>query len=813
MSKNQKKITVGFILLDSNSKLLKNIEYKVITVKNDKESHLVKGKTNSKGETYEFVKPINTNVCLYVKIGTKNFQKIACLPLPSTEKSKLKIRARVSAILIDSQLRKHGDSTGSIKRKDYKVVAGDTLEVIAKRHNTSVVELKNLNPKIKNINKIYAGQWIKVPFNGGDKERSVDENTEANKITTITYKVKSGDTLSKIAERSGQSVSDLEKINNISNRHEIREGQVLKINSKAQPSSEKNNKDWKDKINDGLDSLKDSVKDTVDNIKDKLGDLDNDTLGNNKPPASNPSTPTPTPTKPKVDIPDVELNKNSGNNQKGNPVEQITYDSNTTVYHIYFDGRIERQHPKGEKYAAFVYYDEDGGKHYLGKTEYLKITGYGGGGNVYLVNIGGDEKSSKFGGSKINDNSKELSVAEKEKRLSKYRKGKVGYNILMNSKEDQRYYLNGITMAAFLGALCKLGYDDISFNGASAKDGSPGPSVSHINGVCVDVRYLRKDKRAVYMNIYKPEYHSQYDHERNLRLVNTFHEFGWGKRKRPNNSIVKMLSVYFTNSQAGLKNYILPHCDPYEGHDNHLHLQGLVANIKDIDVISRVPDKASTVYCNQCLTESDFETATSKGIVRISEKLMKAIMAWEGRPKNPYVPGGSSGITLGYGYDLGHQTESNARKALSKYFSGSDLQKLLSVVGYTGQKAKNNLNKVKHIVISEDSALKMFEELIPDYAERTAKIYPQIVNLHPDCQGSLVSLVYNRGSNLKNIDSRIEMINIATHLNNSNLSKIPNEFRSMKRIWKNKSGVRGLLARRDQEATYFEEGLKKHNKH
>ena len=59
----------------------------------------------------------------------------------------------------------------------------------------------------------------------------------------------------------------------------------------------------------------------------------------------------------------------------------------------------------------------------------------------------------------------------------------------MNSKEDQRYYLNGITMAAFLGALCKLGYDDISFNGASAKDGSPGPSVSHINGVCVDVRY------------------------------------------------------------------------------------------------------------------------------------------------------------------------------------------------------------------------------------------------------------------------------------------------------------------------------------
>ena len=586
MSNSKKKITAGFILLDSNSKLLKNIEYKVTTVKNDKESHLVKGKTNSKGETYEFVKPINTNVCLYVKIGTKDFQKIACLPLPSTNKSKLKIRARISAILIDSKLRKHGDSAGSIKRKDYQVVAGDTLEGIAKKHNTSVVELKNLNPKIKNINKIYSGHWMKVPFNGGDKERSADENIKANKITTDTYKVKSGDTLGEIAERSGQSVSDLEKINNISNRHEIREGQELKITPKAQPISEKDDKDWKDKINEGLDKLKD----TVDNIKDKLSDLDNDTLGNNKPPASKPSIPTPTPTKPKVDIPDVELNKNSGNNQKGNPAEQITYDSKTTVYHIYYDGRIERANGQAVGYAAFIYYDEAGNKHYLGKTKYIKK----GSSSVYLVNIGGDKKS---GG--VDDNN--ISVAEKEKRLSKYRKGNVGYNIFMNSAEYQRYYLSGVVMAAFLGALCKLGYDDISFNGASKIDGSPGPSSSHINGVCVDMRYLRKDKKALDMILGNRDYDSQYDHDRNVKLVNTMHDFGWGKRKRAKGSIVKMLSVYFTNTKAGIdKRYILPHCGPYEGHDNHLHLQGLVANIKDIDVISRVPEVVSgSCSCNK----------------------------------------------------------------------------------------------------------------------------------------------------------------------------------------------------------------------
>lgn len=48
----------------------------------------------------------------------------------------------------------------------------------------------------------------------------------------------------------------------------------------------------------------------------------------------------------------------------------------------------------------------------------------------------------------------------------------------MNSAEYQRYYLSGVVMAAFLGALCKLGYDDISFNGASKIDGSPTLAVA-----------------------------------------------------------------------------------------------------------------------------------------------------------------------------------------------------------------------------------------------------------------------------------------------------------------------------------------------
>ncbi len=567
MSDNQKKITAGFLLLDANDKLLKNIEYKVVTVKDDKESHLVKGKTNSKGATYEFVKPKNTNICLYVKIGTKGFQKVACLLLPPTKKSKLKIRARVSAILIDSKLEKHGESPGSIKRKDYQVVRGDTLENIAKKFNTDIAQLKSLNPKIKSIHKVYEGDWLKVPAQIGDVSKETTDESSPKSRPTEPATVDSKNDIPIDSEQPWY-----EKIwDSVKETADEADSIIDKVEEAIKQGQQK-------AIDETIDAVE-SISDASEKLYDKIFDDKEDTTPSNTNSSNNKS---------KVDESQLDIKKETGNNEKGNPVEQITYDSDTTVYHIYFDGRIERQHPKAEKYAAFVYYDEDGSKHYLGKTKYIKTkrwvkknvlgTNY-----VYLVNIGSDK-----------DN--ELTGSTKEQGLSKYRKGNVGYNIFMNSS-SQRYYTSGAVMAAFLGALCKLGYDDISFNGASKKDGSPGVSSSHINGNCIDVRYLRKDKAAKKVLLQD----SAYDNERTLNMVNTFHEFGWSKAKRPNGTIIKMLSVYFTNPKAGIdKRYILPHCGHYEGHDNHLHLQGLVANIKDIDVIHKRPESENAQPTNDC---------------------------------------------------------------------------------------------------------------------------------------------------------------------------------------------------------------------
>jgi len=47
---------------------------------------------------------------------------------------------------------------------EYKIKSGDTLTKIAKAYNTTVKAIKAANPdKIKNVNKIYAGDIIKIP--------------------------------------------------------------------------------------------------------------------------------------------------------------------------------------------------------------------------------------------------------------------------------------------------------------------------------------------------------------------------------------------------------------------------------------------------------------------------------------------------------------------------------------------------------------------------------------------------------------------------------------------------------------------------
>ena len=90
----------------------------------------------------------------------------------------------------------------------YKVQKGDTLWEIAKKYNTTVNHLAQIN-NIKNPNLIYVGEIITISCNHNN-----NENTNTNQ-DIINYKIKLGDTLSQIAMRYNTTVSSIVSLNNM----------------------------------------------------------------------------------------------------------------------------------------------------------------------------------------------------------------------------------------------------------------------------------------------------------------------------------------------------------------------------------------------------------------------------------------------------------------------------------------------------------------------------------------------------------------------------------------------------------------------
>ena len=80
---------------------------------------------------------------------------------------------------------------------------------------------------ISNPNLIYVGQVLRI---------TVDRD-DSNPSETITYTVKSGDTLSAIARRYGTTVAAIVAENNISNPNLIYVGQVLRITVDEVPAT------------------------------------------------------------------------------------------------------------------------------------------------------------------------------------------------------------------------------------------------------------------------------------------------------------------------------------------------------------------------------------------------------------------------------------------------------------------------------------------------------------------------------------------------------------------------------------------------
>jgi len=203
---------------------------------------------------------------------------------------------------------------------------------------------------------------------------------------------------------------------------------------------------------------------------------------------------------------------------------------------------------------------------------------------------------------------------------------------------------------------------------------------------------------------------------------------------------------------------------------------------------------------------------SQKGIDLITYYEVGGKSYYEKRLSRPTVPAWrttSSGVTVGFGFDVGWNSKAQIKTACEGILSSSEIKALQSVAGLKGKRAYYALYKVKNRVhVSWKEAEAIFQrDSLPRYSRLTEKAFELDEDtLHPHCNGALVSLVFNRGSKIDYGNRRKEMAWIRHNIKIGKAERVPGNIRSMKRLWSYRK-LKGLHLRRDAEARLFQQGL------
>ena len=243
-------------------------------------------------------------------------------------------------------------------------------------------------------------------------------------------------------------------------------------------------------------------------------------------------------------------------------------DKDIVTYHIYANGEIEKHIPKKIKEEfknqyKYIYHDANDKEHNICTVDKVIAQNW--------------IKGSKVDGGK----GWEKRTAGKTRY---YQKGEgkvelikvpvpVNYNkdgiLIKIGDNTEREYINPISFASMLGAVAECGYSDFNFNGSTSRDGTGAPSVTHVNGVSFDFRYLRKDKTG--NNLYINERPNDLDVTREEKFIDALIRFGYSK----------FYSVHITLNG---KNFILKNSTNMADHHHHLHIrkEGYNPNYKEV---------------------------------------------------------------------------------------------------------------------------------------------------------------------------------------------------------------------------------------
>ena len=115
------------------------------------------------------------------------------------------------------------------QRRQYTVQAGDSFWAIARRHGVGVRELARWNGMAPG-DTLSIGEQLVIWSNGPVQQTAVDTGAgPVDRLQSVTYTVRSGDSLYLIAQRFNVAVADLQRWNNIAEGSYLQPGQRLRL--------------------------------------------------------------------------------------------------------------------------------------------------------------------------------------------------------------------------------------------------------------------------------------------------------------------------------------------------------------------------------------------------------------------------------------------------------------------------------------------------------------------------------------------------------------------------------------------------------
>ena len=177
---------------------------------------------------------------------------------------KKQIITATTAVVLGSTL-----FAGAASAQNIKVKKGDTLWDLSRKYDTTISKIKSENHLRSDI--IYVGQTLSI--NG----KSTSSKSSSSSTSSSTYKVKSGDSLWKISKKYGMTINELKKLNGLKSDL-LRVGQVLKLKGSTSSSSSSSSKvsssstsTYKVKSGDSLSKIASKYGTTVSKLKSLNG--------------------------------------------------------------------------------------------------------------------------------------------------------------------------------------------------------------------------------------------------------------------------------------------------------------------------------------------------------------------------------------------------------------------------------------------------------------------------------------------------------------------------------------------------------------